>query len=50
MTPGRKFEYMFDFGDEWLHEVELLSVNPASPDGKYPTVVKRKGVSPEQYG
>jgi hypothetical protein len=50
MTPGRKFEYMFDFGDEWLHEVELLSVNPASPNGKYPAVVKRKGASPEQYG
>jgi hypothetical protein len=50
MTPGRKFEYLFDFGDNWLHEVELLSVNPTSPDGKYPAVVKRKGASPEQYG
>ena len=50
MSPGRKFEYMFDFGDEWLHEVELLFVTPASPDGKYPAVVKRKGASPEQYG
>ncbi len=49
LRPGQKFLYLFDYGDEWWHEVELISVIEKVPRGNYPKVVKRQGKSPSQH-
>lgn len=45
----QKFEYMFDFGDEWNHEIEVREITPVVPQQNYPFVVKVNGESPSQY-
>jgi tetratricopeptide (TPR) repeat protein len=49
LHPGQKVLYLFDYGDEWWHEVELIGVIEKVPRGNYPRVVKRQGKSPPQY-
>jgi len=49
LHPGQKFLYLFDYGDEWWHEVELIGVSEKVPRGSYPRVVERQGESPPQY-
>ncbi len=46
---GPKFLYLFDYGDEWWHEVELISVTKRVTRANYPRVVKKQGKSPPQY-
>jgi len=46
---GRKFLYLFDYGDKWWHDVELVSVTERVTRAKYPRVVKKQGKSPPQY-
>jgi tetratricopeptide (TPR) repeat protein len=46
---GRKFLYLFDYGDEWWHDVELVSVTERVTRARYPRVVKKQGKSPRQY-
>jgi len=49
MYGGPKFLYLFDYGDEWWHEVELLGVNQKVTRASYPRVVKKHSKSPLQY-
>jgi len=44
-----KLEYLFDFGDEWLHEITLEKISDIFPKKKYPLVTKSTGQSPPQY-
>jgi hypothetical protein len=44
-----KFEYIFDFGDEWLHQITLEKIMDIFTDKKYPIVIRKTGNSPEQY-
>ena len=44
-----KFEYLFDFGDEWLHEITLEKILDIFPKQKYPIISKKVGDSPDQY-
>ena len=46
---GPKFLYLFDYGDEWWHEVELINVTERVTRASYPKVVKKQGKSPPQY-
>jgi len=46
---GPKFLYLFDYGDEWWHNVELLSVTERVTRANYPRIVKKQGKSPPQY-
>jgi len=46
---GPKFLYLFDYGDEWWHEVELMNVTERVTRASYPKVVKKQGKSPPQY-
>ncbi len=41
--------YLFDYGDEWWHEVELISVTERVTRASFPRVVKKQGKSPPQY-
>jgi hypothetical protein len=49
LKPGSKFEYLFDFGDSWWHELTVESIDGESDDRSYPRVVEAKGKSPLQY-
>ena len=45
----RVFGYLFDFGDEWFHQVQVERIEQAIPTVTYPRVIKRVGKSPPQY-
>ncbi len=49
LKPGKKFDYLFDFGDEWWHEGTVVAVNRADPQGKYWEIRQSQGESPPQY-
>ena len=49
LQPGHKFLYLFDYGDSWWHDIELIGVRNKLPQGKYPKIVKKHGKSPPQY-
>ena len=49
MKPKKKFLYLFDFGDEWWHSVQLLGIRQEEPKGKYPRVIESQGEAPPQY-
>ena len=46
---GPKFLYLFDYGDEWWHDIELLSVTQRVTRASYPRMVKKQGESPLQH-
>ena len=46
---GREILYLFDYGDEWWHNVELMGVTKRVTRAKYPRLVKKQGKSPLQY-
>ena len=41
--------YLFDFGDEWWHELSVLEIKEAGNSRDYPKIVKKAGKSPDQY-
>jgi len=44
-----KIYYLFDFGDDWWHELTVLKIEETSIQQRYPRIVKTVGESPEQY-
>ncbi|MGA2035325.1 MAG: plasmid pRiA4b ORF-3 family protein [Thermoguttaceae bacterium] len=49
LKPGQVFLYLFDFGDNWLHEITVEQTDVPAGKGKYPRVVEKHGKSPRQY-
>lgn len=49
LKPKQIFFYLFDFGDEWWHEITVEAVDAPVEKGKYPRVVDTRGESPPQY-
>lgn len=49
LKAGRAFGYLFDFGDEWYHQVQVDRIEKAIPTVPYPRLLKRVGKSPPQY-
>lgn len=49
LTIDRSFGYWFDFGDDWLHQINVVAIDEKTGSGKYPKIVKRVGDSPPQY-
>lgn len=47
LCKGKKFLYLFDFGDEWTFQCKVLKVVEEATD--QPVVIKSKGDAPEQY-
>jgi len=45
----KRFLYLFDFGDEWWHSVQLLGIKQEEPKGKYPRIIESQGEAPPQY-
>ena len=49
--PGTLAEYLYDFGDDWQHEVELEAVLERVPKKKYPVCVDgARACPPEDCG
>jgi len=44
-----KFEYLFDFGDNWLHEITIEKILDIFPEKNYPIITVSNGESPQQY-
>ncbi len=49
LKVGRRFDYWFDFGDDWWHQINVEAIEDQVPKGKFPKVTKRVGQSPPQY-
>lgn len=47
--PKDKMLFLFDYGDEWRFVAELIGFGAAEPKIKYPRVVNKVGLAPEQY-
>lgn len=48
LYKGKKFKYIFDFGDEWTFQCSALKV--VKKDTKTPVVIRSVGEAPMQYG
>jgi Plasmid pRiA4b ORF-3-like protein len=49
--PNQKFVYVYDFVRNWGFLIELIGVSrEESAKLTYPTVVKKEGIGPSQYG
>ena len=49
LDEGQIFYYLFDFGDDWWHEIKIEKTDEPADNDKYPRIAERKGQSPEQY-
>jgi hypothetical protein len=48
---GFKFQYEYDFGDDWMHQVLLEKILPPEPGQAYPLCIKgRRACPPEDVG
>jgi len=46
---GRKMLFVFDYGDEWRFELELIKFGEKKPKARYPRLVVTSGDAPAQY-
>ncbi|MBV8093062.1 MAG: hypothetical protein JO110_07485 [Acetobacteraceae bacterium] len=46
---GSKMQFMFDYGDDWRFEVEVIGRGEKTPGTRYPKVVRAVGKAPPQY-
>ena len=49
LKENQSFGYWFDYGDDWWHQINVVSIKGAVSRGPYPKVTKRVGQSPPQY-
>jgi len=49
LKVDQAFGYWFDFGDDWWHQIDVMSIDDKVPRGRLPKVTKRVGKSPPQY-
>jgi hypothetical protein len=49
LKPDQKFVYVFDFRDDWRHEVTVESVEGPLESVEYPLILEKNGKSPPQY-
>jgi hypothetical protein len=49
LSVDAAFGYWFDFGDDWWHQINVMTIVPTAPKGKYPKITERVGASPPQY-
>ena len=48
LMPGDWIEYLYDFGDGWLHEIEVEEVLPESEGQSHPVCLGGRGACPEE--
>ena len=49
LSVGEPFGYWFDFGDDWWHQVSVVTIAQPQPKTSYPRITERIGASPPQY-
>ena len=49
LSEKEKLYYLFDFGDEWWHELTVLRIRDVELSKGFPKIVKISGQSPPQY-
>ncbi len=49
LFKGQKLSYLFDFGDMWEFNLELIEIDKEEPLPLHPIITEVKGESPEQY-
>ena len=49
LLAGRALRYLFDFGDEWWHDITIEQIDDKPGPGRYPKVIEKHGASPAQY-
>jgi hypothetical protein len=49
LAVDEPFGYWFDFGDDWWHQINVISIRDKIPQGRYPKITERVGESPPQY-
>jgi hypothetical protein len=49
LKVGRAFGYWFDFGDVWMHQINVEAIGEAPAGSRFPMVVARVGPSPPPY-
>jgi hypothetical protein len=49
LKVDRAFGYRFDFGDDWLHQINVVAIDEVPASGRYPKITGRVGDSPPQY-
>jgi len=49
LAVDQAFGYLFDYGDNWLHQINVAKIEEGSMSGKYPKITVRIGKSPPQY-
>ncbi len=47
-STGQSFEYVYDFGDDWTHSVEVVEILRDAADTPLPTCEAGKGACPEE--
>ena len=50
LRPRQRFLYIFDFGDEWRHDIRVEKLDLKTDRGEYPRIVEEHGEAPPQYG
>jgi hypothetical protein len=49
--PGVRFQYIYDYGDYWVHEIAVEEILPSQPDGHYPVcLTSERHCPPEDVG
>ena len=46
---GKRMVLLFDYGDEWLFDVELTAKGHTEPRARYPRLLRQGGKAPKQY-
>jgi hypothetical protein len=46
--PKAKVTYVYDFGDDWRHDIVVEAVAPAEPGVRYPRCTGGRGPAPEE--
>lgn len=44
----KTFQYLYDFGDDWLHTIKLDAVAEADPETAYPRLLEARGACPPE--
>ncbi|HEY5878975.1 MAG TPA: plasmid pRiA4b ORF-3 family protein [Nakamurella sp.] len=52
VAPGKgdAFEYLYDFGDRWVHRIRVEEVGPGDPDVGYPRCLAGRRPGPAAHG
>jgi pRiA4b ORF-3-like protein len=46
---GSKLQFLFDYGDDWRFQVEMIGMGEKAPKTRYPKVLAEAGEAPPQY-